>query len=257
MQASWGQENNNPKPIRSGELFGEEGRWKVSMMESIPDVFTRADPGVRGADDPAKKFHVKEYTHTGAVQMQTTKKPAEMDLQANGLHLTGLMCPGKMTMADHDKGVIWPPPKGHENTPFMSMVAEPTLHNESVNGIMIGYKGHVPRARDKVGTNPLGGMPQGRTKEGFPAPEATSPEKLPGYGTQTSKAAEKDIYVSSSHAVQMTTAQVVAKQREQSPTKLNTWNDRDGYIPRYSGHMPTAIKQIGGSVYGGYDGGAR
>ena len=98
MQATWGAENNAPVPVRSGELYGEQGRWKVSMMESVPDVFTRADPGVRGADDPKKKFHVKEYTHEGPIQKQTTKKPAEMDLQANGLHLTGMMAPGKMTM---------------------------------------------------------------------------------------------------------------------------------------------------------------
>ena len=138
----------------------------------------------------------------------------------------------------------------------MAMVSEPNLHKESVNGIMIGYKGHVPRARDKVGSNPLGRMPQGRSAEGFPPPESTSPEKLTGYGTQTSKSSEDDIYLSSSHAVQITTAQVIAKERAQSPTKLNTWVDRDGYIPRYSGHMPNAIKQIGGSVYGSADGGA-
>ena len=28
-----------------------------------------------------------------------------------------------------------------------------------VNGIMIGYQGHVPRARDKVGGSPLGNLP--------------------------------------------------------------------------------------------------
>jgi hypothetical protein len=254
MQASWGSENGAPKPARSGELYGEKGRWKVNGIESIPDVYTRADPGVRGADDAKKKFPQKEYTHEGPVQKQTTKKPAEMDLQANGLHLTGMMCPGKMTMADHDHGMIWPPPKGHANTPFMGMVKEPAIHANDVNGIMIGYKGHVPRARDKVGSNPLGGMIQGRSAEGFPPPEATSPDKLKGYGTQTSKAGEKDVFVSSSHAQQFTTAQIIAGQRSQSPTKLNTWGDKQGYIPRYSGHMPKAVDSIGGSVYGSKDG---
>lgn len=32
-------------------------------------------------------------------------------------------------------------------------------HKDSVGGIMTGYKGHVPRARDKIGANPLGGLP--------------------------------------------------------------------------------------------------
>ena len=154
--------------------------------------------------------------------------------------------------ADHDKGLVWPPPKGHKNTPFMSMVKEPQPHADDVSGIMIGYKGHVPRARDKIGSNPLGGLPNARTEFGFPPPEATSPDRLRGYGTQTSKAAENNLYVSTSHASQVYAAQTVAKERSQSPTKLTSLNDREGFIPRYSGHMPTAIQQVGGSVYGGH-----
>ena len=57
-------------------------------------------------------------------------------------------------------GIVWPPPKGQERSlPFMAMVNaerdglpnnKRDYHNE-VNGIMVGYQGHVPRARDKVG----------------------------------------------------------------------------------------------------------
>jgi hypothetical protein len=132
----------------------------------------------------------------------------------------------------------------------MSMVKEPAKYSNEVSGIMVGYKGHVPRARDKIGSNPLGGLPNARTEFGFPDADSTSPDKLRGYGTQTSKSAESDLYVSTSHAAQMHSAQTVAGERSQSPTKINTWNEKDGYIPRYSGHMPTAIKQVGGSVYG-------
>lgn len=98
MQASWGAENKAPVPVRSGELYGEKGRWIVDNLESVPDVFTRAEPGVRGADDAKTKFYVKPYEHKGDVQGQSTKKPAEMDLQANGLHNGGFSTPGVMTM---------------------------------------------------------------------------------------------------------------------------------------------------------------
>ena len=132
----------------------------------------------------------------------------------------------------------------------MSMVKEPELQSEKVNGIMVGYSGHVPRARDKVGENPLGKLSNGRTCDGFPSPEATSPERLKGFGTQTSKPAESALYVSTVHKTQFDTATAIAT-GQGSPTKLSTVNQGDTYIPRYSGHIPTAIKQIGGSVYGG------
>ena len=155
--------------------------------------------------------------------------------------------------ADHDKGLIWPPPKGHEgrHSKFMGMVKEPSLRSDEVNGIMIGYKGHVPRARDKVGQCPIGNLPNARSANGFPTAESVSPDKLPGYGTQTTRGWEYDLYVSTSHAVQFNTAKAVAQQTDGKPTKLSTENEKIGYIPRYAGHMPAAIKQIGGSVYGG------
>ena len=42
MQAAWGAENKAPTPIRTGELYGEQGRWLVNNTETVPEVFTRA-----------------------------------------------------------------------------------------------------------------------------------------------------------------------------------------------------------------------
>ena len=123
--------------------------------------YASQDPGVRGADDPKTKFNQKRYIHKGDVQ-QRTSFPATQDLQATGLHLGGAAHKDKMTMLDHDRGVVWPPPEGHEwmHAKFMGMVSEPSPYKDEVKGVMVGYKGHVPRARDKVGCCPLGGMPQ-------------------------------------------------------------------------------------------------
>jgi len=85
MQASWGAENGAPGPLRGGKLFGEKGTWKVSMECSVPDVFTYADKEVRGGDDPDVKFRTKQYVQKGPVQALSTKKPAEMDICANGM----------------------------------------------------------------------------------------------------------------------------------------------------------------------------
>lgn len=154
--------------------------------------------------------------------------------------------------ADHDHGEVWPPPKGAKQIRFMSMVKEPSLRSHEVNGIMVGYSGHVPRARDKVGSSPVGKLPNGRSHNGFPPPETTSPEKQKGFGTQTSMPQEVDRYVSTAHKTQFETAKAIATGQSR-PTKLSTWNQRDPYVPRYSGHIPGAKEQIGGSVYGGPD----
>ena len=98
MQASWGMENEAPTPCRTGELYGEKGTWYVPNTCSIQDVYTRADPGVRGADDPATKFKVKEYVHEGEVQKHTAKFASEQDLQPIGLHAGFFAHPDKMTM---------------------------------------------------------------------------------------------------------------------------------------------------------------
>ena len=256
MQASWGAENGAPGPLRGGKLFGEKGTWKVSMECSVPDVFTYADKEVRGADDPDVKFKQKDWSLKGPVQMQSTKKPAEMDICSAGMAHTirTFSTPDVMTMNDHDHGVVWPPPKGEEAkwTGFMQMVKEPKPHTGEVNGIMVGYKGHVPRARDKVGGNPLGGLPMARTENGFPMPEQTAPHMLPACGSQSSHPeGEPSTYVSTSHQVQFHTAQAMAGMHTNSPHKIRSAADSKGFIPRYAGHKASAnVKGIGGSVYG-------
>ena len=166
MQAAWGQENGAPKPARGGELYGEVGRWAIASIESVPWYATRKE-----------RIAQNKYTHEGGtmrkwddgkstmgsnqLQNQSTKRPAQMDVTPQGVKVTLGSKPGVMTMADHDHGEVWPPAKGHEcDLPFQAMVKErkPDFHTE-VNGIMIGYQGHVPRARDKVGSCPLGRVP--------------------------------------------------------------------------------------------------
>jgi len=254
MQASWGAENGAPTPLRGGQLYGEVGTWKVSMECSVPDVFTYADKEVRGADDPDVKFPKKHYTGPSVVQAQSTKKPAEMDIVASGMnhHIRTFASPDVMTMNDHDHGEVWPPPEGKPQTPFMAMVKDPKPHSSDVSGIMVGYKGHVPRARDKIGGSPYGGIPTGRSGAGFPLPEETLPTHVPGYGTQTShKGGEHPNYVTTNHAVQISTAQAAAGMHNTSPHKIRAPNTAHGFVPRYSGHRPKAATQgIGGSIYG-------
>ena len=143
---------------------------------------------------------------------------------------------------------------GAKQTPFMGMVKDPKAHAGEVNGIMVGYKGHVPRARDKIGGCPLGGLPAARGEGGFPPPEQTSPTKLPGMGAQTSHpTGENSMYISASREVQHKTAQAAAGMHKTSPTKIRAPNTKDGFIPRYSGHKPNATnKGIGGSIYGAH-----
>lgn len=71
----------------------------VATSESVPDVFTRADKGVRGADDPNTKYKVKEYVvDSTTIQVNTANIAAEQDLQAIGLHKGSIAHPDKMTM---------------------------------------------------------------------------------------------------------------------------------------------------------------
>ena len=253
MQASWGAENGAPGPARGGKLFGEAGTWKLSMECSVPDVFTYADKEVRGGDDPDVKFKTKKWTGPAVVQGQSTKKPAEQDIAPVGaVGVRTFAAPDAMTMNDHDHGLVWPPPEGAEQTPFMAMVKEPKPHAEAVCGIMIGYKGHVPRARDKVGGCPLGGLQNARGEAGFPPPETTEPTVMPGMGSQTSHPrGENPAYISTAHAVQFHTAAAAAGITHNSPHKIKAGGTGNGLIPRYGGHKPKATtKGIGGSIYG-------
>lgn len=175
MQASWGAENNAPTPSRGAELYGEVGRYVQSSIESVPWYLTRAEK--LAAKNP-KKWD--QGVSSSKVQSQSTKRPAEMDVSPQGVKVTTGSKPNQMTMADHDHGIVWPPPKGHEtDLPFMAMVNKgrdglprnTTDYHNQVNGIMVGYQGHVPRARDKIGSCPVGAVP------GRPGAPSKSPDK--------------------------------------------------------------------------------
>mmetsp|Transcript_21861 Transcript_21861/g.44157 ORF Transcript_21861/g.44157 Transcript_21861/m.44157 type:complete len:176 (-) Transcript_21861:426-953(-) len=127
---------------------------------------------------------------------------------------------------------------------------EPKLRAAEVNGIMVGYKGHVPRARDKVGQAPLGHIVAARSEAGFPAPEETNAAYLPAYGAQTSHQydGEHKFYVST--AMAHGKSALMESAGESANPKPNRTVDGNGYIPRFAGHKPTSYEHIGGSVYG-------
>ena len=109
MQASWGAENDAPKPARGGELYGEVGHWAISSIESVPWYPTRRE---REKWKNPKKWDAG--VSTSKVTAQSTKRPAEMDVVPQGVKNTPGSKPGIMTMADHDHGIVWPPPKGQK-----------------------------------------------------------------------------------------------------------------------------------------------
>jgi len=218
-------------------------------------VFTRADPGVRGADDPDAKFFVKPYLPKDNLQHHTHhKQPAQADLQPIGLNLGVKAHPDQMTMNDHDHALVWPPPKGEEHlhAKFMDerVFHEPKSRAAEVNGIMVGYKGHVPRARDKVGQAPLGHIVAARGADGFPTPEATNGSYLPAYGAQTSHQYGGEHPLYTSIAMDLGKSALMESAGEASNPRPNRTVDGNGYIPRFAGHKSGAYEHIGGSVYG-------
>jgi len=246
MQASWGAENNAPTPARGAELYGEVGRYVQSSIESVPWFLTRAE---RAAAKNPKKWD--EGVSTTKVQSQTTKRPAEMDVVPQGVKVTTRSKPGMMTMADHDHGEVWPPQKGQETAlPFMAMVNKgrdglpvgTKDYRGEVNGIMIGYQGHVPRARDKIGSCPLGTVP-GR-------PGAPSLSNDPGY-VQSSKsltgAREPSLYVSEAHDPQLKST---FKPGQRIHASIDPNDDYKGGVPPgYAGHVHGSRYTVGQSVY--------
>jgi len=235
MQAAWGQENAAPKPQRGGELYGEVGRYVQSGIESVPWYLTAAEKAA--AKDP--------YQWDGHVvpQNQTTKRPAEMDVVPQGVKLTLGSKPGIMTMADHDHGVVWPEKKGDERSlPFMAMVKEPGLYHKEVNGIMIGYQGHVPRARDKVGSCPLGQVP------GRPGAPSLSNDK--GYvqsSTSVKGGREPTLYVSEAHDPQLKNTHKPGQRIHAAADPNDTY--KGGVPPGYAGHVHASRYTVGQSVY--------
>jgi len=246
MQASWGQENGAPRPARGGEMYGEKGRYMQAAIESVPWLLSRKE---REASKNPRKWD--QGVSSTAVQAQTTKRPAEMDVVPQGVKVTTGAKPNQMTMADHDHGVVWPPPMGQETKlPFQAMVSQERdglprgtrdYHNE-VNGIMVGYQGHVPRARDKIGHCPVGQVP------GRPGAPSLSPDK--GY-VQSSKATrgkpEAALYVSEAHDPQLKTTFKPGQRIHASSDPNDTY--KGGVPPGYAGHVHGARYTVGQSVY--------
>jgi len=246
MQASWGLENKAPTPARGAEMYGEVGRYMQSSIESVPWFLTRAEK--MAAKNPKKWDAGMSST---SVQKQTTKRPAEMDVVPQGVKVTTGAKPEKMTMADHDHGIVWPPPKGQESSlPFMAMVNKerdglPVATKDfrgEVNGIMIGYQGHVPRARDKIGSCPLGQVP-GR-------PGAPSLSNDPGY-VQSSKAvkgaSEPSLYISEAHDPQLKSTFKPGQRIHASMDRNDDY--KGGVPPGYAGHVHGSRYMVGQSVY--------
>ena len=246
MQASWGAENGAPRPARGAELYGEKGRYVQSAIESVPWYLTRAE--LKAAKNP-KKWD--EGVSSYKVQNQTTKRPAEMDVVPQGVKVATGSKPGKMTMADHDHGVVWPPAKGQEcELPFMAMVNKEKDglnpgrkdFKGEVNGIMIGYQGHVPRARDKIGGCPLGAVP-GR-------PGAPSLSNDPGY-VQSSKSVkgqpEHPLFISEGHDPQCKMTFKPGQRLHAAMDPSDTY--KGGVPPGYAGHVHGSRFLVGQSVY--------
>merc|ERR1719174_2076228 len=118
---------------------------------------------------------------------------------------------------------------------------KPDYHTE-VNGIMVGYQGHVPRARDKIGSCPLGRVP------GRPGAPSLSPG--PGY-VQSSKSvagkAEAALYVSEARDPQLKTTFKPGQRIHASMDPDDTY--KGGVPPGYAGHVHGARYSVGQSVY--------
>ena len=154
-------------------------------------------------------------------------------------------------MADHDHGVVWPPAKGQEcELPFMAMVNKEKDglnpgrkdFKGEVNGIMIGYQGHVPRARDKIGGCPLGAVP-GR-------PGAPSLSNDPGY-VQSSKSVkgqpEHPLFISEGHDPQCKMTFKPGQRLHAAMDPSDTY--KGGVPPGYAGHVHGSRFLVGQSVY--------
>lgn len=126
------------------------------------------------------------------------------------------------------------------------------MRREEVGGIMVGYKGHVPRSRDKVGASAFGGIATGRTEMGFPPAELTAPGTLPAFGAQTSNGAtgEHPLYVSVAMAHGTSTVMAGPDAGPGNPYKPTQTVCGDGYIPRAGVHKPGSYEYVGSSIYG-------
>jgi len=121
------------------------------------------------------------------------------------------------------------------------LVERPDFRDKETKGVMVGYAGHVPRARDKVGGSPLGHLP------GTPV----SPNGKVGIDMETgirSLPAERAANFAQ-HAVKVpqyvSEARDLGKAGGVKPKLYGT----DHMIPGYGGHKKEAKYSYGSSIY--------
>jgi len=119
------------------------------------------------------------------------------------------------------------PPKG-----FPTYEDTPESFRRKRNGILPGYAGHLPNARDKIGASPIGGVPVW-TEEGVtlgqPVRYTTKQEPPREQVSFMSKDLEKR------HVIQ----------RKDYTERVN------GIVPGYAGFVPGANHTYGASPFGG------
>jgi len=108
---------------------------------------------------------------------------------------------------------------------------EPPSFRHEVHGIVPGYKGHMPRARDKVGKTAVG-----LTDALDKGPERTKEQRPYGMFHGNEPPADRSV----SHDAY-------------SPmkSKLVVGPSGDGVMPGYSGHVSKARETYGASIYSG------
>merc|ERR1719230_2293733 len=97
---------------------------------------------------------------------------------------------------------------------------------------MIGYQGHVPRARDKVGACPLGGVPG---RPGAPSKSTVDPKGLVQTSNGVKGKVEPPLYVSEAHD----------PQGKKTFTKPKNPVGARGVMPGYAGHVHRARYTVG------------
>ena len=146
------------------------------------------------------------------------------------------------------------------------LIEHPDFRNERP-GVMVGYAGHVPRARDKVGGSPLGHLPgtpvspngkvgidmeammSGRFERILPADRYKTFAQMPTTDSYTSEM--RDEFGQSGNA---TLGQKDFLGKGGIKPKLYVGEDRgpattDGIIPGYGGHKQGAKFSYGSSIY--------
>jgi len=121
--------------------------------------------------------------------------------------------------------------------------------DETGKGVMIGYAGHVPRARDKVGGAPLGNLP-GTPVSPNGAVGIDMEAMMSGQFKRELPAGREAKYAHHADSVE----QYVSEARNLDPQKASNGGVKptlygNGLIPGYGGHKKEAKFSYGSSIY--------